>query len=100
MEARFRVTPGIVAEAEFGIKPNSSIDPDFMGWELKQHAVTNLANPAGGGPITVMTPEPTGGFYREKGFNKFVLRFGYPDKGGKADRLNVGGYTLSTKCRR
>jgi MvaI/BcnI restriction endonuclease family len=82
---------GLTLEAEFGIRPNSSADPDFMGWELKQHAVTNLANPASGGAITLMTPEPTGGFYKDRGFTKFVRKFGYADKTGKADRINVGG---------
>jgi hypothetical protein len=82
---------GLTLEAEFGIRPNSSMDPDFMGWELKQHSVTNLANPASGGAITLMTPEPTGGFYKDKGFNRFVRKFGYADRSGKADRINVGG---------
>jgi hypothetical protein len=38
-----------------------------------------------------MTPEPTGGFYREKGVEAFVRKFGYPDKNNKPDRLNFGG---------
>jgi hypothetical protein len=82
---------GLTLEAEFGIKPNSSIDPDFMGWELKQHSVTNLANPGSGGAITLVTQEPTGGFYKEKGFHGFVRKFGYADKLGRADRINFGG---------
>ncbi len=91
---------GLTLEAEFGIRPNSSTAPDFMGWELKQHAVPNLQNPAGGGPVTVMTPEPTGGFYKEKGFNKFVLKFGYADRNGKTDRLNVGGIHFVNRVQR
>src|SRR5690606_33746110 len=42
-------------------------------------------------PVTLMTPEPTGGFYRDKGAEAFVHRFGYPDKSGIPNRINFGG---------
>jgi hypothetical protein len=38
-----------------------------------------------------MTPEPTGGYYKEEGVPAFIQRFGYPDKRGRADRFNFGG---------
>ena len=38
-----------------------------------------------------MTPEPTGGFYTERGVEAFVRRFGYRDKKNRPDRLNFGG---------
>ena len=38
-----------------------------------------------------MTPEPTGGFYKEEGFHKFIKEFGYDDTKGRADRRNFGG---------
>lgn len=42
-----------------------------------------------------MTPEPTGGVYRNDGVAAFLGRFGYPDKNGKVDRRNFGGiYTV------
>ncbi len=39
----------------------------------------------------MMTPEPTGGFYRDHGVEAFVRRYGYADRNGVADRLNFGG---------
>lgn len=73
---------GYTLEAELGIPPNGSAEPDFMGWEVKQH---------GGNVLTLMTPEPTGGFYKERGVENFVRTFGYPDRRGRADRMNFGG---------
>lgn len=81
---------GYTLEAELGIRPNGISDPDFHGWEIKQHAVTNLARPASGGPITLMTPEPTGGVYVDAGIREFIRRYGYPDR-TIVDRLNFGG---------
>jgi hypothetical protein len=81
---------GYTLEAELGIRPNGFADPDFHGWEIKQHAVTKLSNPASGGPITLMTPEPTGGIYVDKGIKEFIKRYGYPDR-TVADRRNFGG---------
>jgi hypothetical protein len=81
---------GYTLEAELGIRPNGFSDPDFHGWEIKQHAVTKLSNPGSGGPITLMTPEPTGGVYVDKGIKEFIRRYGYPDR-TVADRRNFGG---------
>jgi len=82
---------GYTLEAMLGITPNGNSDPDFLGWEVKQHGVKNLNKPHSGGPVTLMTPEPTSGLYREKGVEYFIREFGYPDKNGKPDRLNFGG---------
>jgi hypothetical protein len=38
-----------------------------------------------------MTPEPTGGYYKERGVEAFIRKFGYPDMMGRDDRLNFGG---------
>lgn len=73
---------GYTLEAELGITPNGRSEPDFMGWEVKQHT---------GNVLTLMTPEPTGGFYVEKGVEQFIRTFGYLDKLGRADRWNFGG---------
>lgn len=81
---------GMTLEAELGITPNGRSEPDYRGWEVKQHGVTHLSKPDTG-TITLMTPEPTGGYYREHGVEAFVRRFGYPDKLGRPDRLNFGG---------
>lgn len=82
---------GFTLEAEFGIPKNSQSEPDFLGWEIKQHSVPNFERPDSGGAITLMTPEPNLGFYREHGMADFVRTFGYPDKKGREDRLNFGG---------
>jgi hypothetical protein len=82
---------GFTLEAELGIPKNSSAEPDFLGWEVKQHTVANLLRPNTGSAITLMTPEPTSGFYAERGPQEFVRHFGYPDKQGRPDRLNFGG---------
>ena len=82
---------GYTLEAELGIPKNGDATPDFMGWEVKQHSVSNFSRPATGKAITLMTPEPTGGFYGENGAEAFVRRFGYADKNGVVDRLNFGG---------
>ena len=82
---------GFTLEAELGIPKNSVAEPDFLGWEVKQHAVTSFARADSGAAITLMTPEPTGGFYKERGVEAFVRKFGYPDKNDRPDRLNFGG---------
>ena len=91
---------GYTLEAELGIRPNGLSDPDFHGWEIKQHNVLQLTRPASGGPITLMTPEPTGGVYVEDGVREFIRRFGYPDAEIK-DRRNFGGiHTALRICAR
>ena len=90
---------GFTLEAELKISKNSNAEPDFMGeWEIKQHTVSSFLRPASGKPITMMTPEPTGGFYKEKGVEEFVRKFGYKDRNGREDRLNFGGkYTYGNR---
>lgn len=81
---------GFTLEAELGIPKNSRAEPDFMGWEVKQHAVSNF-NRLDSSVITLMTPEPNGGYYAAHGLEAFVRRFGYEDRTGRPDRLNFGG---------
>jgi len=88
---------GFTLEAELGIPKNSSSEPDFLGWEVKQHSVKKFTSPDSGTPITLMTPEPTGGFYKERGVEAFIRKFGYPDKNKIPDRLNFGGIHLVGK---
>jgi hypothetical protein len=73
---------GVTLETELGVRANSETGPDYMGWEIKQHS---------GRPITLFTPEPDGGKYKENGIAEFIKQYGYPDKNGKKDRLNFGG---------
>ena len=83
---------GYTLEAQLGVLANSYSEPDFLGWEVKQYAVVDFDKPeVAKSPITLMTPEPTGGFYKEKGVIEFVRRFGYPDKHNRPDRFNFGG---------
>lgn len=81
---------GFTLEAELGIPKNSKGAPDYLGYEVKQHDEKRFDRVAAHA-ITLMTPEPKGGFYREKGSEQFLRRFGYADKSGKPDRINFGG---------
>ena len=82
---------GYTLEAKLGITPNGYSEPDYLGWEVKQHGVTSLDRPHSGSPITLMTPEPTAGVYKEQGVEYFLRTYGYPDQMGRKDRINFGG---------
>lgn len=82
---------GYTLEAEFGVARNGVSDPDFQGWELKATTVTSLNDRPSSKAVTLMTPEPTGGYYRSEGVSAFIRKFGYFDKKGRVDRLNFGG---------
>lgn len=74
---------GYTLEAQFGITPNGSSDPDFMDWELKAHSR---------GAITLMTPEPTEGLYIDN-LHEFLSTHGTNIKEKRMDfasRHNVG----------
>lgn len=81
---------GYTLEAELGITPNGYSEPDFMGWEVKQFGVKKFEK-IDSSVITLMTPEPTEGFYKSEGAEKFVREYGYDDKLGRPDRMNFGG---------
>lgn len=81
---------GYTLEAELGITPNGFSGPDFMGWEIKQFGVIAFEK-WGSKAITLMTPEPTGGYYKENGPELFIRKYGYADKKGRVNRLNFGG---------
>lgn len=72
---------GLTLEALLGIRPNSKSEPDYLGWEVKGY---------GGDKITLMTPEPNGGFYAANGVAQFVRHFGYVSP-TKVDRLDFTG---------
>lgn len=82
---------GYTLEALLGISPNGYAEPDYLGWEIKQFAVSSFEKPLSSKAVTLMTPEPTGGIYQEKGVEFFIREYGYPDIRGKADRINFGG---------
>lgn len=82
---------GYTLEAQLGISPNGYAEPDYLGWEVKQYSVGDFVKYQPKSPVTLMTPEPTGGYYRDAGVEAFLRRYGYPDKSGKAGRINFGG---------
>lgn len=82
---------GYTLEAELGITPNGYSEPDYLGWEIKQYGVQDFTKFRPQSPVTLMTPEPTDGIYRDQGVAEFMRRYGYPDKSGKSDRVNFGG---------
>lgn len=81
---------GYTLEAELGITPNGYSEPDFLGWEIKQYGVKKfkLLNSS---VITLMTPEPNGGIYKEESVEEFLRTYGYEDQRGREDRINFGG---------
>lgn len=81
---------GYTLEAELGVRPSGLAQPDYLGWEIKTFSVREFGATASA-VITVMTPEPDGGVYVDKGPEVFVRRFGYPDRKGRPDRINFGG---------
>jgi|CXWL01.1.fsa_nt_gi hypothetical protein len=81
---------GLTLEAELGVVSNSKSEPDFMGYEVKQYKVSDLNRVGSGSAITLMTPEPQGGIYKDKGAEEFVRKFGYLDK-DIPDRMNFSG---------
>lgn len=90
---------GFTLEAEFGIPKNSSPEPDFLGWEVKQYGVSDFEKIESAKPITLMTPEPDGGVYCEQDAEAFIRKFGYADKKGRADRMNFGGrHFVGRRC--
>jgi len=78
------------------IVPNGFSEPDYLGWEVKQFGVSRFPS-VGAKPTTLMTPEPNGGFYVERGAIEFVRNYGYRDKSGKDDRFNFGGKHVINK---
>lgn len=81
---------GYTLEAELGITPNGYSEPDYLGWEVKQFGVNDFKK-YDSQVITLMTPEPTHGYYVEKGIEAFIKRYGYEDKKGRESRINFGG---------
>jgi hypothetical protein len=57
---------GYTLESLFEITPNGRSEPDFLGWELKCHRNS---------PVTLMTPEPDKGLYKND-LDKFFELYG------------------------
>lgn len=80
---------GYTLEAELGITPNGYSAPDYLGWEIKQFGVKKFELTKSIA-ITLMTPEPTGGIYKDLGVDTFIRTYGYKDQ-NREDRLNFNG---------
>lgn len=95
---------GYTLESELGITPNGYTEPDYLGWEIKQFSVKDFKK-INSAVITLMTPEPTHGYYVDAGIEDFIRKYGYTDKLGREARLNFGGIykfnkiTASTKLK-
>lgn len=63
---------GYTLEHELGIIPNSDMDGDLYGIELKTHTQVK---------VTLFTPEPDGGQYAHD-FPEFMKKYGYIDSDG------------------
>lgn len=82
---------GYTLEAELGVARNGFSEPDYLGWELKASQSQDLTSLLPSKAVTLMTPEPDLGLYRNDGPDRFVREYGYPDRLGREDRLNFGG---------
>ena len=80
---------GYTLEAELGVVPNGIAGPDFKGWEIKQFGVKQF-HLTDSKALTIMTPEPNGGYYKEQGIKPFMHRYGY-DNPKIADRRDFTG---------
>lgn len=81
---------GYTLESELGITPNGYSEPDYLGWEIKQFAVKDFLK-FKSSVVTLLTPEPTDGFYVKSGIESFIRKYGYADKLGREARMNFGG---------
>ena len=59
-------------------------------WEIKQFNVSTFQK-VHSAVITLMTPEPTAGYYVYEGIEAFIRKYGYNDKLGREARINFGG---------
>ncbi|MEI7516374.1 MAG: MvaI/BcnI family restriction endonuclease [Betaproteobacteria bacterium] len=78
---------GYTLEALLGITPNGKSEPDYLGWEIKGHSSSR---------VTLMTPEPSGGFYGERGVKEFVERYGH--NVGDGGMYFTGGHKVGVTC--
>lgn len=83
---RARNGGGYTLEALLGVRPNGDAAPDFLGWEVK--AISSNR-------ITLMTPEPNGGFYGLNGAEAFVRKYGR-HVAGKDQMYFTGTYRYQT----
>jgi hypothetical protein len=63
--------------AELGVAADGRAAPDYRGWEIKAYTTRSFQSRASA-RVTLMTPEPTGGYYVTDGKRAFLQRYGAP----------------------
>lgn len=89
---------GLTLEAELGIIQNGRSEPDYLGWEVKQFGVKKL-HLINSSRITLMTPEPDGGVYKDQGGIGFVRKYGYVSP-KNVERMDFTGYHKCSKIQK
>jgi hypothetical protein len=90
---------GFTLEAELGIVPNGFAEPDYLGWEIKQFGVARCGL-IDSKVLTVMTPEPNGGYYIERGIEAFIRKYGYKSASTAGRYDFTGRHFYGDKCTR
>jgi hypothetical protein len=72
-----------------GVPADGRDVPDYKGWEVKSFTVQGFQRKANKA-VSLMTNEPTGGFYARHGVAKFLKKYGWPSKTNE-DRLSFTG---------
>ncbi len=85
-----RNSGGNTLECLFDIASNPRKEPDYKGWELKNLDAQTAR-------LTLMTPEPQEGLYKQKGVAEFVKRFGYPAENDRRRRNFASPHTISKR---
>ncbi len=65
--------------AELGIPADGRAVADYRGWEVKAFTTPAFAS-ARACRVTLMTPEPNGGYYAENGARGFLVKYGTPSR--------------------
>ncbi len=78
---------GYTLEALLGIIPNGRSEPDYCGWEIKSYSTSR---------ITLMTPEPNGGVYYQRGAKEFVKKYGHQVEDGSL--YFTGSHKVGVMC--
>ncbi len=72
---------GYTLEAEFGIIPNGYTAPDYLGWEMKSYTVQKFGK-VPTKVLSLFTPEPDSGEYKDNPLRFFMEKYGYLDNHG------------------
>ena len=82
--------------AELGVPADGRAAADYRGWEVKAYTVRSFASTASCS-VTLMTPEPTGGFYGTHGAAAFLRKYGTPGKSGASKLYFEGRHKVGVR---